>query len=101
MKSWLQLFCILSVLCFFPAVDTMAASGSPTGPKLTEGKMMATPLAEMLFYEAAEQAVEDGYAEIIPENPEAKTPNDVADTNSEQAEQGSAPSETEPQNQKK
>lgn len=25
------------------------------------------PLAEMMFYEAAEQAVEDGYARIVPD----------------------------------
>ena len=101
MKSWLQLFFILSLLCFFPAADTIAASASPTGPKSTEGSKMAGPLAEMLFYEAAEQAVEDGYAEIIPENPESKKPQDVVDTKSKSAEQGSVPSEAGSQNQKK
>jgi hypothetical protein len=55
----------------------------------------------MLFYEAAEQAVEDGYAEIIPEEPEAKTAHDVADTKSKQAEQGAVPSKAEPRTQKK
>ncbi len=90
MKSWLQLFFILSLLCFFPAADTIAASAGPTGP-----------LAEMLFYEAAEQAAEDSYAEIIPENPESKKPQDVADTKSKPAEEGSVPSEAESQNQKK
>ena len=101
MKSWLQLFFIISLLFFFPAADTIAASTRPTGQKSTEGTKMAAPLAEMMFYEAAEQAVEDGYAEIIPKEPEPKTPNDVADTDSEQAEQDSVPSEAEPQNQKK
>ena len=97
MKLWLQLFCFLSLLCFFPAADTIAASDT----KSTENTKMAAPLAEMMFYEAAEQAVEDGYAEIIPENPEGKTPQDVADTKSEQAEEGSVPSEAGSQNQKK
>lgn len=101
MKSWLQLFFILSLLCFFPAADTIAASAGPTWQKSTEGSKMAAPLAEMLFYEAAEQAVEDGYAEIIPEKPESKKNQDVVDTKSEQAEQGSAPSEAGSQNQKK
>ena len=62
---------------------------------------MGAPLAEMLFYEAAEQAVEDGYAEIIQEDPETKTPQEVADTKNKQAEPGSAPSEAGSQNQKK
>jgi hypothetical protein len=33
---------------------------------------MAAPLAEMMFYEAAEQAVEDGYATIIPDTETSK-----------------------------
>ena len=97
MKSGLQLFFILSLLCFFPAADTIAASAT----KSTEDTKMAAPLAEMLFYEAAEQAVEDGYAEIIPENPESKKPQDVADTKSKPAGEGSAPSEADSQNQQK
>ena len=101
MKSWLQLFFIISLLFFFPAADTIAASASPTGQKSTEGTKMAAPLAEMMFYEAAEQAVEDGYAEIIPKDPETKTSQDATNTKSEQAEQGSAPSEAGSQNQKK
>jgi len=101
MKSGLQLFFVLSLLCFFPATDTIAASASPTGPKSAESSKMAAPLAEMMFYEAAEQAVEDGYAEIIPENPESKKPQDVADTKSKQTEEGSVPSEAGSQNQKK
>ena len=92
MKSWLQLFCVLSLLCLFPAADTFAASTT----KSTEGTKMAAPLAEMMFYEAAEQAVEDGYAEIIPEKPEGKTPHDVDDTKNKKAEQGATPSEAEP-----
>ncbi|MEA2114618.1 MAG: hypothetical protein U9P36_04440 [Thermodesulfobacteriota bacterium] len=100
MKSWLQLFCVLSLLCFFPAADTIAASGSPTGPRSTEGTEMAAPLAEMMFYEAAEQAVEDGYAEIIPENPEDKKTHDLADTKNEQSEQKATPSEAVPRIQK-
>ena len=101
MKSGLQLFFVLSLLCFFPAADTIAASASPTGPKSTEGSKMAAPLAEMLFYEAAEQAVEDGYAEIIQKDPEIKTPQEVADTKSTPVEEGSVPSEAGSQNQKK
>jgi len=97
MKSWLQLYCALSFLCLFTAASGIAASGDSESNK---GARMAAPLAEMLFYEAAEQAVEDGYATIIPEEPEGKMPRDVADTNSKQAEQGSAPSEAESQNQK-
>ncbi len=95
MKSWLPAFFIISTLCLFPAADSIAASDSSTGPKTTKDSKMGTPLAEMMFYEAAEQAVEDGYAEIIPES-ESKTPQEAADTNSEQAGQATAPPE--PQN---
>ena len=96
MKSWPQLFCVLSILCAFPAA---AAPGSPTGPTRTEEKQMAAPLAEMMFYEAAEQAVQDSYATIIPDS-EGKT-QDAADTNSEKAGQATTPPATEPQTQKK
>ena len=95
MKSWLQLYFALSVLCLLSAASGIAASSD------LDSKKGSGPMAEMMLYEAAEQAVEDGYAEIIPKEPEPKTPNDVADTDSEQAEQGSVPSDAEPRNQKK
>lgn len=98
MKSWLLLYFALSVLCLLPAASGIAASSDLESNK---GAQKSGPMAEMMLYEAAEQAVEDGYAEIVPQEPEPKTPNDVADTDSEQAEQNSVPSEAEPQNQKK
>ena len=98
MKSWLLLYFALSVLCLLPAASGIAASSKLESKK---GAQTSAPMAEMMLYEAAEQAVEDGYAEIIPEEPEGKTTPDVADTNSEQAEQGSAPSEAKPRTQKK
>ena len=100
MKSWLPAFFVVSTLCLFPAAGSIAASDSSTGPKTTKDSKMGTPLAEMMLYEAAEQAVEDGYAEIIPE-PESKTPQEAADTNSEQTGQATAPSDTEAQNKEK
>ena len=97
MKSWHLFFLVVTILCLFPAANTMCATA---GSESTQKTKMSSPLAEMLFYEAAEQAVEDGYATIIPENPEGKKADTVVDTKSEQAVHGSAPSETGPLEQK-
>jgi hypothetical protein len=66
-------FCIL---CFPGWVQTAPAASPPvTGTRQPrENDRMAAPLAEMMFYESAEQAVEDGYARIIPDNEDDKDP---------------------------
>jgi len=94
MKPMLQVFFILAVYCFFSAATAFAASGGSAGTVTTKSLTSGAPLAEMLFYEAAEQAVEDGYARIIPDS-EAKTADEGAAV---EAEQGAVSSEVKPQN---
>ncbi len=97
MKSRLQLFSLVTALCLLTAAAAIAAAPPPTGPSRAEGRQMATPLAEMMFYEAAEQAVQDGYATIVPDEPESKTGENEADK-TEPAEQPTAPTAVEQQN---
>lgn len=70
MKPWVPILLSFSILCLLSTADVLAASGESTGPTRDTDRRMGTPLAEMMFYEAAEQAVEDGYARIIPESEE-------------------------------
>lgn len=95
MKPWLYVFVAVSVLCLFPAGNTLAAAGDLVGAESDKKRPMASPLAEMMFYEAAEQAVEDGYARIIPES-ENGTRQDAVDTGVEQAGQAPPSSGVEP-----
>jgi hypothetical protein len=55
-------------LLSFPAIICLANEQNNNAP-------MAQPFVELMLYEAAQQAVEDGYATIIPEpaNEEKKT----------------------------
>jgi len=99
MKSWPQVFLAVSVLCLFLAANGIAGPRGSVGSESNKETRTSAPLAEMMFYEAAEQAVEDGYARIITES-ESKTPQDAADTISEQAGQTTTRSGANPQNRK-
>lgn len=97
MKSMLQVFFVLAVYCFFSAGTAFAASGSSVGA--AEGRTRTAkgaPLAEMMFYEAAEQAVEDGYGRIIPDSESENADKDAA-VKSEQAGKDAASSDVTPQ----
>ena len=52
------------------------------------------PMPELLFYEAAEQAVEDGYAEIIPSSESEKKTADTAAEEGKKSEPTAAAVET-------
>ncbi len=88
MKPWLPIFLSLAVLCLLSTANALAASGEATGADRDSGRRMGTPLAEMMFYEAAEQAVEDGYARIIPESEEEGAAENTGETKSKETEAG-------------
>lgn len=69
MQSRLQLIIVLFLASLFL---TACATNGPTGSTAAttskgSGKRMTGAPAEMLIYEAAEQAAEDSYAEIVPD----------------------------------
>jgi DNA replication initiation complex subunit (GINS family) len=74
MKRILLLAAVFSLL----AVPLASRAQSETRDRGT-GKGM--PMPELMFYEAAEQAVEDGYAEIIPSS---ETDKKTADSGAEE-----------------
>ena len=78
MKNIIQIFVVAALYCFFSAGAAVAASGNSTGAEATRPTRGVMP--EMLFYEAAEQAVEDGYGHIVPESKSEKTAEDTAIT---------------------
>jgi len=93
MKKWTQLF-------FIGAVLVVAGTAGATGDKRERDERMAAPLAEMMFYEAAEQAVEDSYARIIPE-PEGTRPEAAINTGANQLQSAPEQSGGESANSKK
>ncbi len=86
MKPWVPIFLSFSIFCLLSTADAFAASGESTGPSRGTDRRMGTPLAEMLLYEAAEQAVEDGYARIIPDSEEEAAPGKPREGSDEQGE---------------
>jgi len=76
MKRWPQLF-------FIGAVLVVTGAAGAAGAERERDERMAAPLAEMMLYEAAEQAVEDSYARIIPE-PEGTRPEAAINTDATQ-----------------
>ena len=90
MKPWLPVLLLLSVLCLFPAAGTVAGPADSTGVDRETGRRTGAPLAEMMFYEAAEQAVEDGYARIIPESEEEGASGQAGEKKGRQEEPGPA-----------
>ena len=69
------------VLGLLTAVTGLAGPGEPPGAVTTGGQQMGgRPLAEMMLYEAAEQAVEDGYGRIIHESEPFSTEKEATET---------------------
>ena len=99
MKSWLKFVCAVFIVCSLPTAGIGAPATTPsTGPTRMEGQQMGSPLAEMLFYEAAEQAVEDSYATIIPDSAD-KTDTEKAEKNQPAPEPDTPDAEAVKQNQ--
>jgi hypothetical protein len=63
-------FFFCGVLVIFSAQIGLAGSVNSGRSEQKRDTRMAAPLAEMMFYEAAEEAVEDGYARIVPDVPD-------------------------------
>ncbi len=66
------------ILGLLTAVNGVAGPGESPGVAKTGEQQMGRPLAEMMLYEAAEQAVEDGYARIIPDPETVSTEEEAA-----------------------
>lgn len=86
MKPWVPIFLSFSILCLLSTADASAGSAESTGPDRDTDRRMGAPLAEMMFYEAAEQAVEDGYGRIVPESEKGIQEKKTTETGDEQAE---------------
>ncbi len=69
MKVLIPIFSFLFALSLFGASSGLCKGGSNED----RGSGSHTPMAEMMFYEAAEQAAEDSYAVIIPKEDAEKT----------------------------
>ena len=95
MKPWLQVVFSVSVCGLLTAVNGLAGSGDSSGAGSTREQQMGRPLAEMMLYEAAEQAVEDGYARIVPESDVVTPEEDVTETVDETTPAVPAPSSLE------
>ena len=62
------------------AVNSFGGPGESPGAGGTRVQQMGRPLAEMMLYEAAEQAVEDDYSQVIPEPETVSTEEDATET---------------------